>query len=286
MTKIDANPDVDDAAELYRRFVAQNKRALKYSEDQPRVPAGQPGGGEFGSGEGGRLQHLDSGALMVGVDPSLQGRVRALGDTVGQGINLSGIDARTQEGVVRSLESFHENYPKVSVSVNALPQIIVASGVGAGGDIIYSKPLATTTAAGGGTSKIELNNEFFGDPARLGGTWEASLNTGFHPEGTGQGTGGSAKAIMDHELGHALGNYLPPGTEVNAWMKGYEAGGSPKTLEGEQALKSSISFYACQNVRECVAEAACAVGGSYPSPVARAIMGEMNAAYARLTEFA
>ena len=45
-----------DSHRVYDRFMRQTAQKLllgKYSEDQPRVPAGQPGGGEFGSGEGG-----------------------------------------------------------------------------------------------------------------------------------------------------------------------------------------------------------------------------------------
>ena len=36
------------------------KRALKYSEDQPRVPAGEPGGGRFGSGGGDSIKPVGS----------------------------------------------------------------------------------------------------------------------------------------------------------------------------------------------------------------------------------
>ena len=156
MTKIDANPDVDDAAELYRRFVAQNKRALKYSEDQPRVPAGQPGGGEFGGGGGrersegfrtlSRDEIIERNAATLSQREARPGAGRVLAERVyehnpsdmrllptGQHVEFDGkakiTDARKAD-TLAAVKSLTDKYPERGVSFNVLRTQVSTSMTG------------------------------------------------------------------------------------------------------------------------------------------------------------
>ena len=62
----------------------ENDMTLKYSEDQPRVPAGGPGGGEFGSGSGGGSTATEAPTRVPGAGKPTGGKPVKAGNPMGK----------------------------------------------------------------------------------------------------------------------------------------------------------------------------------------------------------
>jgi hypothetical protein len=291
-TGLKGNPDGTANAELYRKYLASQKSrvyVVKDWEDQPRVPAGEPGGGEFGTGGGDKPT---SGGLnpsvigIIGDTPehlALRDRATTLADSMGTEFHLGDVEPDAQEGIIRSAEAFHEKYPEARFSINTHDM----SGL-----LDYKGTMAVTMAPGAfnlTTSEITLNTAYFDEPGKISKAWSQCTATGFHPGGTGmpnldnvqrgedypkEASAAAAQAVMDHELGHVLGNYVGQDEESSAV---YDV--ADRLGLSVPELSFGVSVYAGQSVRELAAESAASVAGTTPAPAATAIMEEMTKTY-------
>jgi hypothetical protein len=244
----------------------------------------KPGGGNPTTSALGRP---DAGSGRTpGIDRSgnLASRLAALGPNVTGG-DLSGLHPAAAEGIVQALEDFHADYPAVKVNIES----VAPGGMGSGFSKMGMSTYADCALSGFGKdmgSRIRVNTAYFGPAGNVASSYKRDTrtysaggveSTPFHPKGTGpteqafgdQSRTEAARAVVDHELGHALGNHI--GTQAES-----KAGTINSAKTGGV---STISRYAQKNMRERAAEAVAAVRGSSPSPAASAIVSKINAAY-------
>jgi hypothetical protein len=294
MNQLDTNPDKADAADLYARFLAKKAKRIgspslhvtmeKDWQDEERDEQGRwtSGGGDGGPAYPSGMNLNPSVVGIVGDSAehlALRDRATAAADSMGTKFKLGGIDPAAQAGIVDSIEHFREQYPEVKFSVGAHSMASMPQ---------FADAYAVTMAPGSFNlehSEITLNTDRLNNPAELARGWNFCTLSGFHPSGTGvpelrtpnfsvESTRAAAQAVMDHELGHVLGNFIGVDAEKTALY-----GAADKIAMTVPEAAQSISVYATESEREAVAEAAMDVRGVSPSAASQAIMEAMNQAY-------
>lgn len=144
------------------------------------------------------------------------------------GLHLSGCDLEAAKAVYTSHEQLFEKYPQLVGKLNS----------------ITTAPLSRNTYAqcsvGLGHGGISVNEHHYGDASKLASHYASDVAAGFHPVGT------DYTAIVTHELGHAIDDYLTNTLRtsgmVNSWKpKWVSADLRPKVMKA-CGLKVSDTF--------------------------------------------
>lgn len=243
--------------------------------------------------------HTDS------IHPDLQERADKLSVAMDSTISLFNVDRNAQEGVITSLEKFHEQYPAIQVSVitsfhfgDDSHVMAETTPTGIKGD----GPYAVTNS-----SVVKLNQLFFSSDSKIennvaGAQLQGFLTTGVYNridagaigtdnvtvdfwnrthEEVNQFHSLAAEQLMDHELGHVLFNSIGAGDGKATIREGLAVAATahnPTYLPSE-AIKDDISEYATNNGHEMVAEAFAQSRGSHPSAEAEKIVGDLDYFY-------
>lgn len=181
-------------------------------------------------------------------------------------VNLTGVDLESAKAIAEAYDEVFTKYPFLSGNIDA----VSAQDLG-------SRTYAECYTRAGG--KINVNRKFFKNAHLLSKSYEGDLKSGFHPAGT------DWKAIVTHELGHALDGYLSNlgiAGQKNSWMtKDVSALLRPKVMKA-CGLKvadagKEVSYYATKNAREWFAESfAEAMKSGNPRKVAVEFMKQLT----------
>jgi hypothetical protein len=238
--------------------------------------------------------------VVVGVAPVLQEQAKALSVELGNQfsyhdakgvaqtikepafINLTLVDPNLQGGVIRSLEKFHENYPKLHANITCVdPDSTVGRAIIRDPKAVMA---ATTPHADSGT--VYLNSDFFSSKATLDKALgeaqavprmaESSRYFGPTSPLLTKGAIGSARQIVDHELGHALMGQLGEDTTREIYK---QVQGNLSTGTMANQIRTTISKYATTSMDEFFAEAINQAQGSAPSKLAKQVNDLVKDAY-------
>lgn len=176
------------------------------------------------------------------------------------GLSLEGTDLDCAKSIYRTHEKLFSKYPQLKGKLNA----------------INSASLSGNTYAqcmfGLGHGGVSVNKKYFSNVSKLQQSYEKDLAAGFHPAGT------DYTAIVMHELGHAVDDYLTYTEQmaglVNHWKpKIVSADLRPKVMRScglkISDIRQAVSGYATKDAQEwfaeCFAEYMCS---DNPRPVA------------------
>lgn len=176
------------------------------------------------------------------------------------GLSLQGTDLTCAKSIYKTHETLFSKYPQLKGKLNA----------------VNSAPLSNNAYAecffGLGHGGVTVNEKYFGDAVKLQQTYAKDLAAGYHPAGT------DYTAIVMHELGHAIDDYLTYTEHMvglaNHWKpKIVSTYLRPKVMRScglkVGDIQKSVSVYATQNAQEwfaeCFAEYMCSEN---PRPVA------------------
>lgn len=163
-----------------------------------------------------------------------------------EAIDLSKCDLESAKQIYKSHEQVFEKYPQLIGKLNSVNSAIL-------GKDTYAQCMM-----GFGKGGINVNEIYFKDSARLEQLYNRDLQGGFHPEGT------DWTAIVTHELGHAIDDYL-----TNSLKLGGELRGKPRYVSSvlrpkvmskcnlsvqRSDIKNNVSEYASKDAKEWFAE--------------------------------
>ena len=228
----------------------------------------EPGTGEAGSKEG--LTPVEAGAILKlsdcqtvkDVETWMKNNMSFKNGT----INLTGVDLESAKAIAEAYDEVFTKYPFLSGKIDG----ISAKELG-------SRTYAECYTRMGG--RINVNTRFFKDAVALAKSYASDLVAGFHPAGT------DWKAIVTHELGHALDGYLSNlgiAGQKNTWItKDVSALLRPKVMKacGLKVADAGreVSYYATKNAREWFAESfAEAMKSGSPRKVAVEFMKQLT----------
>ena len=207
----------------------------------------------------------------TGVSPELQARVDKLSSEMGTTIRLSGVDPASQEGVVESMEKFHDAYPDAPFNVGVIwpddPQASKILGPDADGTLASTGPLNGTT--------VMLNGGWYGDHDAMQSHVEGLRASGY----TVQGVDDAAEQITDHELGHVLARSVGSnsgGPDNDAYVNAVLA---LKDQPDWRDKVSGVSRYASSKMSELIGESMASVYGPDPNPLASQVIDTLNGLY-------
>ena len=182
---------------------------LKYSEDQPRVPAGSPEGGEFAGGPDSWTSKDDARAWFA----------RAMPETKIDASDIAGrLGWETPPGVVdkmslANLRQFAKAYERVAAQY---PRF--AAGLKVTSINVRSFGRGNTLAAWMGRGvggrvfgMIQISPNTARQPAALARLMSRDSASNWHPPGCDD-----FQAVVEHELGHAFANHLVSSGALNA----------------------------------------------------------------------
>lgn len=107
-----------------------------------------------------------------------------------EGLSLAGCDLDAAKGVYSTYEQFFDRYPQMKNMLAAPASAQCPKGV-------YAR-----CTMGFGSGMVQVNTDYFNDAVRLCAKYAQNVKDGFHPAGT------SDYAIVMHELGHAMDDFL------------------------------------------------------------------------------
>lgn len=120
-------------------------------------------------------------------------------------VSLVGCDVTAAKAIYTAHQEVFTRYPQLIGKLNA----------------IECRQLKGSTYAqcmvGFGDGGITVNKSWFGDNAKLAKSYEKDLTSGFHPKGT------DWTAIVTHELGHAIDDYLSNKLHIVGMKNSYSA---------------------------------------------------------------
>ena len=145
-----------------------SEKMVKYSDDQPRVPAGEPGGGEFESNTGGTSEELKGGVFRVSA--------------------AHGVSPTTVKAVQERLDGIPKEY-------RIVPNQVVA---------LQATPLTSMTSSGPSSSNC---NGLFRQDTSFANTGAILATSYSGPGRPGRGPVATAETAH-HEYGHAVDRYL------------------------------------------------------------------------------
>lgn len=149
-------------------------------------------------------------------------------------IDLSKCDLESAKQIYKSHEQVFEKYPQLIGKLNSVNSAPL-------GKDIYAR-----CTMGFGNGGINVNENYFKDSAKLEKLYNRDLQSGFHPEGT------DWTAIVTHELGHAIDDYL-----TNSLKLGGELRGKPRyvssVLRPKVMSKCNLSVQ-CSDIKDAVSE--------------------------------
>lgn len=160
-------------------------------------------------------------------------------------LSLKGIDVAAAKSIYKTHEQLFERFPQLRGKLNS----------------VTSAQLDRSTYAqcsyGFGHGGISVNKRFFSDFDDLQKQYAHDVEVGWHPRGT------DANAIVMHELGHAIDDYL---TYIER-KAGHNKNGSPRAVSNElrakvmracglrvSDIRGEVSEYAAENPKEWFAE--------------------------------
>lgn len=165
-------------------------------------------------------------------------------------MRLTGCDLESAKGVYEAYDAVFTRYPKL-VGKLAAP---VTSTAG-------SQMKADTYAdcmMGFGSGGITLNTRHFRNAERLTKSLQANVNSGYHPKGCA-----TPKAIVTHEIGHAIDDYLSNAVHYNGATPKNRSGYVSNNTRGKilknagcstKDISREVSDYATKNAHEFWAE--------------------------------
>jgi hypothetical protein len=175
-------------------------------------------------------------------------------------LSLDGIDVGVAKSIYKVHDTLFTKYPQLVGKLNSISSAKLSGGT-------YAQ-----CSFGLGHGGVTVNKQYYGNLESLKKHYESDLASGFHPAGT------DYTAIVMHELGHAVDDYLSY-TEmalgmVNSWKpKIVSADLRPKVMKACKLkisdIGKNVSGYATKDAQEwfaeCFAEYMCS---DEPRPVA------------------
>ena len=204
-----------------------------------------PKTGEAGSKDG--LTPVKAGAILSVADcktvADVENLMKQQGWFKNGKVDLSGCDLESAKAIAEAYDEAFAKYPFLVGKIDGVSALDLGSNT-------YAE---CYTRAGG---KINVNRKFFKDAVKLAKSYQSDLAMGFHPAGT------DWKAIVTHEIGHALDGYLSNlgiAGMKNRWMtKDVSALLRPKVMKAcglkVADARKEVSGYATKNNREWFAE--------------------------------
>ena len=105
-------------------------------------------------------------------------------------IGLKGLDLGCAKSIYKTHEQLFDKFPQLKGKLNAVGSTQL-------GGMTYAQ-----CSFGLGHGGVTVNTKYFSDMEKLAKSYEKDLQAGFHPKGT------DFSAIVMHELGHAIDDYL------------------------------------------------------------------------------
>ncbi|MFG6325577.1 MAG: minor capsid protein [Lachnospiraceae bacterium] len=161
-------------------------------------------------------------------------------------IDLSKCDLEAAKQIYKSHEQVFEKYPQLIGKLNSVNSALL-------GKDTYAQCMM-----GFGNGGINVNERYFKDYTILEKLYNRDLQSGYHPKGT------DWTAIITHELGHAIDDYL-----TNSLKLGGELRGKPRYVSSvlrpkvmskcnlsvqRSDIKEAVSEYAAKDAKEWFAE--------------------------------
>jgi len=181
-------------------------------------------------------------------------------------IGLKGLDLGCAKSIYKTHEQLFDKFPQLKGKLNAVGSTQL-------GGMTYAQ-----CSFGLGHGGVTVNTKYFSDMEKLAKSYEKDLQAGFHPKGT------DFSAIVMHELGHAIDDYLSYTEMVCGLLNNYRpkivsADLRPKVMRScglkVSDIRNEVSGYATKDAQEWFAECfAEYMVSDEPRPVA-AKFGEM-----------
>lgn len=181
-------------------------------------------------------------------------------------IGLKGLDLGCAKSIYKTHEQLFDKFPQLKGKLNAVGSTQL-------GGMTYAQ-----CSFGLGHGGVTVNTKYFSDMEKLAKSYEKDLQAGFHPKGT------DFSAIVMHELGHAIDDYLSYTEMVCGLLNNYRpkivsADLRPKVMRScglkVSDIHNEVSGYATKDAQEWFAECfAEYMVSDEPRPVA-AKFGEM-----------
>ena len=158
---------------------------------------------------------------------------------------LTGCDVAVAKEIYTAYERLYARYPQLIGKLNGINAGTLKGGT-------YAQ-----CSVGLGHGGVSINTTYFGDEAKIKRSYERDVSSGFHPTGT------TYRAIVTHEVGHAIDDYLTNTLHAsgfkNAWSPKYvSADLRPKVMKAcgfkVADAYSQISGYASKDHYEWFAE--------------------------------
>ena len=192
----------------------------------------------------------------------VSGRVYDTNETIG----LTGLDLGCAKSIYKTHEKLFDKFPQLKGKLNSVGNMNL-------GGMTYAQ-----CAFGLGHGGVTVNTQYFSNMEKLAKSYEKDLQQGFHPKGT------DFTAIVMHELGHAVDDYLTYSEFMCGMLNGYK----PKIVSSDlrpkvmkacglkvSDIRSQVSGYATKDAAEWFAECfAEYMTSDNPRPVAEKF-GEM-----------
>ena len=199
-------------------------------------------------------------------------------------VKLDGMDPEVAESVARSVETVLNRYPGVKDAFDGFTTDNTELNS-------FTGDSKTMAAFDQRTRLIHMNGKYFGNKAEFEKKYAESVEKQFHPAGT------TADAVIVHEMGHAIDQYVSEKTipreryfwngervSRRIWNNAIDAGRKAGTPMTGLSITAELSRYASKSPSEYLAEGfAEFVTSANPRPLATKI-GKRVEQYIRKAE--
>ena len=219
-----------------------------------------------------RIKAIDNAKTVEDVANVLRDTALMLPDAK---IDLTGVDLKLAKEAAKSYNMVAEQFP-----------FILGTCAAFGAGKIRGNAYAVATLWGGALSTIDLNSAWYGSYDKLAESYERGTQRRWNPAGT------DARAIVTHEIGHTLDNYLSArginGSVLHRPVTDMFSGKLRRSVYralglrignvyGKNGTAENLSEYAAKNCNEWFAECfAEAMHSPNPRPMAKEMMKQLK----------